>query len=110
MKSIDLSGQKLITARDIEAASKSGATELLVQAGSVLTPSARDLIHKSGVVLKSSDGTAGAAASNAAARENNLEQATLAYGRPKSNGGAAVRKPANTGRIVVLTKNDFFIM
>jgi L-fuculose-phosphate aldolase len=82
MKSIDLSGQKLITARDVETAGKAGAAELVIRTGGVLTPSARDLIHKYGIVLKSGAGNGAGAASNA-------------NGRPKANAGITLPKANN---------------
>jgi L-fuculose-phosphate aldolase len=45
MNCVDLSGRKIITAWDIETAWKSGATEIIIRDGGVLTPSARDALH-----------------------------------------------------------------
>lgn len=95
MKRIDLSGRKRITARDIEAARKGGATEVLVREEGILTPSARNMLQKSGIALKTAGGIRGGAALNAEGQENNLEQAILAYGQPKAGDGAAVPKTAN---------------
>lgn len=44
MNSFDLTQYKVVTLDDIEAASKAGATELLVRDGAIFTPSARDAI------------------------------------------------------------------
>lgn len=46
MNSVDLTGRRLISVRDIEAAGKSGATELLIDEGVVLTPSAREALQR----------------------------------------------------------------
>jgi len=92
MKSIDLSVQKRITARDIQAVAKAGPTKLLIRKDVVLTPSARDLIRKFGIVLKTIGGTAKNSASNAKDRRNSLNQAALAYGRPKTAVDAVLAK------------------
>jgi L-fuculose-phosphate aldolase len=91
MKGVDLSGQKLITAKDVEAAGKAGATELLIQKGGILTPSARDMLQKLGIVLKTGSGVVDRAPSNGNGR-NNIEQATLAYGRTQSSAGPVLPK------------------
>ena len=44
MKSVDLSGQKVVSARDVEAAVAAGATELVLCPRAIVTPTARDLI------------------------------------------------------------------
>jgi L-fuculose-phosphate aldolase len=46
MKQVDLSSQKVVSARDIETAGKSGVTEVIMQEGGLLTPSARDVIAR----------------------------------------------------------------
>jgi L-fuculose-phosphate aldolase len=53
MNSFDLTQYKVVTMDDIEAASKAGATELLVRDGAILTPSARDAINAKNLTLKS---------------------------------------------------------
>ena len=45
MKSVDLSNLKVVTLRDVEAASRNGATEFVLSEGAVITPSARDLLN-----------------------------------------------------------------
>lgn len=90
MKSIDLSGQKVITARDIEAAGKAGATELLIREGSILTPSARDVLQKFGMNVRAGISTGDGTGSAAGRKKDGLEQATLAYGHSK----AETRVPA----------------
>jgi L-fuculose-phosphate aldolase len=67
MKSVDLTGLKLISVREIEAAGRDGATELVVCSRAVITPSARDRAQQSGIVLRSNSAAAPAvpaAASN----------------------------------------------
>ena len=56
MKQIDLSDQKVVSARDIETAGKDGATEILIREGGVVTPSARDIIGRFGMKLVTSNG------------------------------------------------------
>jgi L-fuculose-phosphate aldolase len=53
MKSVDLTGQKLISLREVETAAKDGVTELLVSSRAVITPSARDRAQQSGIALRS---------------------------------------------------------
>jgi L-fuculose-phosphate aldolase len=84
MKSIDLSGQKLITARDVETAAKAGVTELIMRTDGILTPSARDLLQKYGIILKSGAGNA-----------TGSEKTTLPSNRPKSGAAAAAPKATN---------------
>ena len=55
MKSIDLTGLQVVALRDVETAAKQGATELLVCSRGILTPSARDLIQRSGLVLRKAE-------------------------------------------------------
>ena len=62
MKSVDLTGLKLISVREIEAAGKDGATELVVCSRAVITPSARDRAQQNGIALRSNANGAPAAA------------------------------------------------
>jgi L-fuculose-phosphate aldolase len=55
MKSIDLTGQQVVALRDVEAAAKDGATELLVCSRGVVTPSARDFIQRRGLTLRKAE-------------------------------------------------------
>src|SRR5665647_2334894 len=65
MNSFDLTQYKVVTMDDIEAASKAGATELLVRDGAIFTPSARDAISAKNLTLKSAaPGQAAGAAPN----------------------------------------------
>ena len=52
MKSVDLSNFKLIAQRDLEAAGQNGAKEVVIREGAVITPSARDALHKYGLTLR----------------------------------------------------------
>jgi L-fuculose-phosphate aldolase len=56
MNSFDLTHYKVVAAEDIEAAAKAGATELIVRAGAILTPSARDSISERGFSMKTAAG------------------------------------------------------
>ncbi len=56
MKSFDLTQYKVVTMDDIEAASKAGATELLVRDGAIFTPSARDAITAKSLTVKGAAG------------------------------------------------------
>jgi L-fuculose-phosphate aldolase len=51
-KSIDLSGKKLISLRDVEAAKAAGAGTVKIAKGGVLTPSARDFVAQNGLSLE----------------------------------------------------------
>ena len=62
MSSFDLSQYKVVAALDIEAAAKSGAKEILLQAGAILTPSARDAIAEHNLTVI--NGPGGGAGSN----------------------------------------------
>jgi L-fuculose-phosphate aldolase len=55
MHKIDLKGQKVIAVRDLEAAVKAGAREVLVRSNAVITPSARDVARKMGLLLITGD-------------------------------------------------------
>ena len=61
MKSIDLSGQKVVTLRDAQGAAAGGATQVLTAENCVITPSARDFLQQHGIDL-SVDGKGKAAA------------------------------------------------
>lgn len=64
MSSFDLSQFKVVAAQDIETAAKSGAKELLLQAGAILTPSARDAIAEYQLTIRNGTGTGPTAQSN----------------------------------------------
>jgi len=69
MNTLDLTELKLIAARDLEAAGKDGATELLLRDDVVLTPSARDLLGRFKVTRRPSAGAKPSANSGAATAE-----------------------------------------
>jgi len=52
MKSVDLSGQKVVSARDVEAAVAAGATELVLCPRAIVTPTARDLMRRHGCAVR----------------------------------------------------------
>jgi len=52
---VDLSRQRVVSARDVEAALKQDKRELIVRSGAVVTPSARDLARQHGVLLHAQD-------------------------------------------------------
>jgi len=58
MKSVDLTGLKLIAQRDLDAAAQNGTKEIVIREGAVLTPSARDAISRYGLTLRTCNGTA----------------------------------------------------
>lgn len=66
MKSVDLSGLRLVSARDVETAGKDGVTELLVSSRTVITPSARDRASQSGMAFRVNGNGAAAAPAPAA--------------------------------------------
>lgn len=92
MKSVDLSGKKRITAHDIKVAGKAGARELLIRDENVLIPSARDMLQKFGIVLRTVGGAGNTSAPDVDEQRASLDQAALAYGRPKDSAREAVPK------------------
>ncbi len=100
MKSVDLT-QRVISARDVEAAAKEGATALRVGAGCIVTPAARDAVRKMGLSLEDGSGNggrAGAAGGNGhgagapgdrGAASASGSGATGAYGSEGGTGGAS---------------------
>ena len=56
MKSVDLTAQKVISVRDVEALARDGAKALETGAGTLVTPAARDLIRRMGMSLESRNG------------------------------------------------------
>jgi L-fuculose-phosphate aldolase len=57
MKTIDLSALHVVSAKDIEAAVRDGATEVTLRPRAVVTPSARDALRRHGCAVRG-DGTA----------------------------------------------------
>ncbi len=56
MSSLDLTHQKVVSVRDVEAAVRAGARELRVAASGIITPAARDALRKAGLVLHTANG------------------------------------------------------
>jgi L-fuculose-phosphate aldolase len=56
MSSVDLSHQKVVSARDVEGAARAGARELHVAANGIVTPAARDALRKAGLALHVANG------------------------------------------------------
>ncbi len=52
MKSVDLTGLKLIAQRDLDAVASNGTKEIVIREGAVLTPSARDIVAQRGLTLR----------------------------------------------------------
>jgi L-fuculose-phosphate aldolase len=67
MASFDLTQFTVVAMEDVEAASRAGADELLVRAGAILTPSARDAIGARNLRVITRDGAAPAATAAKAA-------------------------------------------
>jgi len=57
MKSVDLSGRKVVSARDVEAAVAAGATEVVLCPRGVVTPTARDLLRRHGCAVRDGSGS-----------------------------------------------------
>jgi L-fuculose-phosphate aldolase len=51
VKKIDLGNHRVLTGKDLEAAVSAGAREVVICDGAVLTPTARDVIRRAGLVL-----------------------------------------------------------
>ena len=64
MSSFDLAQQKVITAEDIGAAVRAGATELVHQPGAIITPAAREDAAARGIALRAAGAKPAAAASS----------------------------------------------
>ncbi len=82
MSDFDLSGRRVIAARDVLAAREAGATVLLMRAGGVLTPSARDALQKLGISLRVNGCRHVPAEESPTDKRDPLEQAAQAYGQP----------------------------
>ena len=69
MKSIDLTGTRVVVMRDVQSARAEGATEVVVAENCVLTPSARDFLGQNEISVRSVNGhSAPCAATKAKAR------------------------------------------
>jgi L-fuculose-phosphate aldolase len=95
MSTMDLSSQRVIASRDVEAAGRAGATELVIRPGGILTPSARDLISKMGIRLQQA---ACASPAKSTGANSDLDVAATAYGRP-GNGAAQPAVKATSSEI-----------
>jgi L-fuculose-phosphate aldolase len=84
-KSIDLSGRKLVSARDAQSALEAGATRVLIGESSIVTPSARDFLAQHNIALAAN--AKGTAAAQAAPYE------------PAGNSGAAQKRSAANPRL-----------
>jgi L-fuculose-phosphate aldolase len=51
VSSVDLTGHKVVSVRDVESAARAGASELRVAAHGIVTPAARDALRKAGLRL-----------------------------------------------------------
>jgi L-fuculose-phosphate aldolase len=76
MKSIDISGQKLVAMRDAQSALAAGATRLLICENCVVTPSARDFLAQHNIAMVAS----GKAAAEPGPKEPSAASGTGAYG------------------------------
>jgi L-fuculose-phosphate aldolase len=92
MKSLDLSNLKVIAVRDIEAAGRNGATELVLQEKAILTPSARDVLRKYNMTVRQNG-----AGSNGVPASNGVQIAVSTYGG--SNGSIAHATSAANERL-----------
>jgi len=87
MKSIDLTGQKVLVIRDARSALAAGATQVLVCQSCVVTPSARDFLAQHNISLETS-GEAKAAAPAAYAQSSTVSASASSsgvQGRPAPN-------------------------
>jgi L-fuculose-phosphate aldolase len=95
MKTLELA-QKVISARDIEAAAKEGATALRFGPGVLVTPSARDLMRRKGLSLENGTGN-GAGAGAGAGGNGSASTAPAGSGAYGSGGGAGVEGACRKG-------------
>ena len=93
-KSIDISGQKLVAMRDVQAALASGAKRVIIGETSVVTPSARDFLAQNNIAIESSGKAGGASAS--APKDSAGAASSGAYG---SGGSAAPARSAANPRL-----------
>jgi L-fuculose-phosphate aldolase len=84
-KSVDISGQKLVSMRDVQSAVAAGASRVIVGDKSIVTPSARDFLAQRNIELANCGCTAKAAAQAASSAP-----AAGAYG------GSSATKPRST--------------
>ncbi len=89
MSSLDLTGRRVVSLRDVEDAVRAGASELKVGAGGVVTPAARDALRKAGLRLHTANGQS--PATTAAAGAGPVSAAS-AYGGGLGAGGSCSRR------------------
>lgn len=89
VKSIDISGQKLLSMRDAQSALAAGASRVLICENCVVTPSARDFLAQHNIALAANG--KGKATAAAGQKESSAAPANGAYG---SGSGAAQSKSA----------------
>ncbi len=90
VKSIDISGQKLVAMRDVQSALAAGASRVLIGENSVVTPSARDFLAQHNIALVANG--KGSASAQIAQKESSAPSASSAYG---NIGTAPSRSAAN---------------
>ena len=88
VKSIDISGQKLLAMRDAQSALAAGASRVLISENCVVTPSARDFLAQHNIALVASGNA------KAAQKESAPAQASGAY--PSSAGAPQTRSAVNS--------------
>ena len=59
LKSVDISGRKLVAMRDVQDAAAAGANQVVIGANSVVTPSARDFLAQKNIAIVSGGKTSG---------------------------------------------------
>ncbi len=89
MKSIDLTGQKLVAMRDAQSAQSAGASSIVVCENCVVTPSARDFLAQHNIAL-----VTGAASKAAAPSAHSAAVSAAQLSAFGANSGAALSKTA----------------
>ncbi|MGE5124864.1 MAG: class II aldolase/adducin family protein [Betaproteobacteria bacterium] len=87
MSSVDLTGQKVVSVRDVEGAVRAGASELQVAPGGIVTPAARDALRKAGLRLHTANGHEPSTAGTPGAPAG-----TQGYGSSAGEAGACRRR------------------
>jgi L-fuculose-phosphate aldolase len=90
MKTIDISGQKLVAMRDAQSALAAGATRMLIAENCVVTPSARDFLSQHNIALEANGNGRVAAPSS-----QNGSSSVPASGGYGHSGSAQSRSAAN---------------
>ncbi len=89
MSGVDLTGHKVVSVRDVEAALRAGATELRVAERGIVTPAARDALRKAGLRLHTSQAPGSAPTGAAATGYGSGAGATGSCNRRGSHGACA---------------------